>query len=110
MFEHDTESRFLTVFLGKRLSDFSKIENVRCLTLEGDLKLQTRQYPLERVFRFFIHLNLLTLYLLSVLRDSRKIVTSFEAFDRPPLGTPFILLSNCIGEESCMWTYSTVRY
>ena len=75
MFEHDTESRFLTVFLGKRLSDFSKIENVRCLTLEGDLKLQTRQYPLERVFRAFIHLNLLTLYHLSVLRDSRKIVT-----------------------------------
>ena len=127
MFEHDTESCFLSDFLGKQLSDFSKIYR-KCKVL-SELKLQLL-CTLEHVFRASIHWNLLTFYLLW---DTRNILTSpdlqifpmilqlwqkIDAFDRPLLGTPFVLSPNFINANrvACGWfsyktgEHSTVRY
>ena len=51
MFEHDTESCFLSDFLGKRLSDFSKIYR-KCKVL-SELKLQTLVHSRTCVSRFY---------------------------------------------------------
>ena len=127
MFEHDTESCFLSDFLGERLSDFSKIYR-KCKVL-SELKLQTLVHSRTCVSRFY-SLNLLTFYLLW---DTRDILTSpdlqifpmilqlwqkIDAFDRPLLGTPFVLSPNFINANrvACGWfsyktgTHSTVRY
>ena len=127
MFEHDTESCFLSDFLGKRLSDFSKIYR-KCKGLR-ELKLQTRVHSQTCVSRFY-SFNLITYYLLW---DTRKILTSpdlqifplslqlsqkIEAFDRLSLATPFVLSPNFINANrvACGWfsyktgTYSMVRY